>query len=365
MTRRPGRNLTPGACAEDELSWSRRIHYSFPRRRDTRRAQPCSAGARDNGRPAVSLSPKDTRNRRSYPAAAAGGFTRLSCPGAGLAAELALVEAAVQAALGQQLRVRADLDDAALVHHDDAIGVQDGGQPVRDDHAGAAAHELPQRILDQVLALAVERAGGFVQDQDARVAQERARDGDALALPAGELGAALAEQRVVALGQLHDELLGVRGACYPAQRFVAGVGPAVQDVVAHAAREQHGVLGDDADLAAQRPQGHVAQIVAVDRDAPGVGIEEARDELNQRRLARRRSARPARSSRRHACADRARAACAARAGSRTRRARSGCRPTAWAGAARPAARAPPAGYRTPRRCGRWRRASCAAPCSSR
>ena len=37
---------------------------------------------------------------------------------------------------------------------------------------------------------------------------ERAGDGDALALPAGQVGAALLDQRVVAERQLGDELVG-------------------------------------------------------------------------------------------------------------------------------------------------------------
>jgi hypothetical protein len=45
--------------------------------------------------------------------------------------------------------------------------------------------------LDDALALVVERAGGLVEDQDARPGGERAGDGDALALAAGQVGATL------------------------------------------------------------------------------------------------------------------------------------------------------------------------------
>src|SRR6185369_15619082 len=66
--------------------------------------------------------------------------------------ELPFAETGIDAALGEQLLVRTDLDDASLVHDDDAIGMQDGGQPMRDHEAGASLHQALQRILNQVFA---------------------------------------------------------------------------------------------------------------------------------------------------------------------------------------------------------------------
>ena len=68
------------------------------------------------------------------------------------------------------------------------------------------------------LGLGVERGGGLVEDQDRRVLQHRARDREPLALPGRELRAALAEQRVVALGQRGDELVGARRPRLPRAR---------------------------------------------------------------------------------------------------------------------------------------------------
>jgi hypothetical protein len=45
-------------------------------------------------------------------------------------------------------------------------------------------HGRVQRGLHHALALGVQRAGGFVQQQQRRVLQHGAGDGDALALPA-------------------------------------------------------------------------------------------------------------------------------------------------------------------------------------
>ena len=61
-----------------------------------------------------------------------------------------------------------------------------------------------------MLALVVERARRLVEDQDARLSRQRAGDGDPLALPAREAAAALSDDRVVALGQLEDEVVRAR-----------------------------------------------------------------------------------------------------------------------------------------------------------
>src|SRR5262245_32857013 len=65
--------------------------------------------------------------------------------------ELAVVEVGVEATLRQQFFVPALLDDAAVVHHQDAVGVTDGREPVRDDEAGATTHQLAHSALDQDL----------------------------------------------------------------------------------------------------------------------------------------------------------------------------------------------------------------------
>ena len=54
--------------------------------------------------------------------------------------ELRIVQIGVEAAQGEQLVVRALLDDVAVANHQDHIGVADRGQAVRDDKARAALH---------------------------------------------------------------------------------------------------------------------------------------------------------------------------------------------------------------------------------
>ena len=70
---------------------------------------------------------------------------------------------------------------------------------MRDDQHGAVVHQALERLLDQPLALGVERRGGLVEQQDRRVLEQGPRDGQPLALAARDLHAALADHRVVAL----------------------------------------------------------------------------------------------------------------------------------------------------------------------
>ena len=56
----------------------------------------------------------------------------------------------------------------------------------------------------------VDRGGRLVEEQDRGILEKGAGDRDPLAFAAGELGPALADHRLVLLGQAHDEIVSVR-----------------------------------------------------------------------------------------------------------------------------------------------------------
>ena len=66
--------------------------------------------------------------------------------------------------------MRALLDDAALVHDQDTVGLEDGCQPMGDDDRRAALHQPVECRLHQCFAFGVERGRGFVEQQDRRIA---------------------------------------------------------------------------------------------------------------------------------------------------------------------------------------------------
>ena len=71
---------------------------------------------------------------------------------------------------------------------------------------------------------------------------------------------------------------------------VRGLRTAVADVLAQAAMEQRRILRDQADLAAQRVQGEIAQVMAIDADRSTLGIIEAQQQADEGRLPRTREA---------------------------------------------------------------------------
>ena len=71
--------------------------------------------------------------------------------------------------------------NATVIDHDDAIGITHRAQPVRHHDGGTPFHQARQRLLHQRLAFCVEVACGFVEQKNARVQENRACDGHALA----------------------------------------------------------------------------------------------------------------------------------------------------------------------------------------
>src|SRR5215475_3490332 len=98
----------------------------------------------------------------------------------------------------EQRLMRALLDNATMVEHDQPIHARDSRQSMRDRDHGLAGHQGAEALLDCSLDLAVERGRGLKEHQDRRVFEDHTRDRNALTLPAGELHAALADLRLVA-----------------------------------------------------------------------------------------------------------------------------------------------------------------------
>src|SRR6185437_6632504 len=179
----------------------------------------------------------------------------------------------------------AALDDLAVLEHQDLVGVDDGGEAVGDDERGTVLRDLAQAGLDLALGLGVERRGRLVADEDARLLEDDAGDGDALLLAAGELEAALADRRLVAVRQGGDEIADAGEARRLLDLVRRGARLAVGDVVEDAVVEKHGVLRHDADRLAQAGLRHRAQILAIDADRPGIDVVEAEEEARDRRFA--------------------------------------------------------------------------------
>lgn len=153
-----------------------------------------------------------------------------------------LDEARVDAAGRDQARVVADGVDPSRVEDDDVVGVADGGEPVGDHQDGAVADGVQQFPDDVRLAAFVDRAGRLVEDEHGGVREEGPREGEPLSLPAGQGGAALAEDGGVAVGEGGDLVVDARHARRRRQVLVRGVRPGHAQVVGDRGVEEVRVL---------------------------------------------------------------------------------------------------------------------------
>ena len=178
------------------------------------------------------------------------------------------------------------LDDAAAIQHHQPVGAPQGAEPVSHGDGGAPLHQVVERLLDLLFGRGVDRGSRLVQDQDARIDQQRAGDGDALALAARQRLPAFAHQRIVAVRQAQDELVRVGRARGGHDLLARGLGLAVGDVLGHRPEEQERLLQHHADVAPVPGNGQCADVDAVHLDRALRDVVEAADQVDQRALAR-------------------------------------------------------------------------------
>ena len=191
--------------------------------------------------------------------------------------------------------MRAALDDPALIEHEDEVGVHDALDAVGDDEGRAVLHQVIQRLPDLRFRLQVDRGGGIIQHEDAGILEQRAGDGDALLLSAGKGDAFFSDQGGIPQREGEDHI--VDGGCPRGfEHFlIADLAlDAVDDILTDGAREEEGLLFDDADLLAQEMFGVIGDVAPVQVDRAGGDLIEARQQVHQGGLAR-----PCRAEQRH------------------------------------------------------------------
>ena len=176
--------------------------------------------------------------------------------------------------------------DATGVHHHHLIGhLQRLVQIVGNEQAGEMQRvvQLAQPATQLLAHPRVERAKRFVEQQHARLDGERARQGDALALTAGQLGRITATEifELYQREQLIDAFSDAGGGGALAARLD---GQAEGDVVAHRhVLEQRVMLKHEADAAIARVDRR--HVLAIEQDGAMIGAVEAGDDAQQGRLA--------------------------------------------------------------------------------
>ena len=127
--------------------------------------------------------------------------------------------------------MRALLDNRAVIHDDDAVGGAHGGQSMGDDHRSTIMHQPVQSILHQPLALGIERRRGLIKQQQWRVTDESAGDGNTLALSSGQARSRLTKKGIEAVGQFAQKLAGIGRIRRRPDICIAGSPVAVTEIV--------------------------------------------------------------------------------------------------------------------------------------
>ena len=115
-----------------------------------------------------------------------------------------------------------------------------------DQEDGFAPALLMEGFQDHGLVEAVQVGGGLVQEQEGGVVEKGPGQAQPLPLPAGEGVPQLADLRIVALGEAHDEVVDRRLFAGGGDLLVGGVQPGKAEVAADGVVEQVGLLGDEA-----------------------------------------------------------------------------------------------------------------------
>src|SRR5207253_519305 len=120
-------------------------------------------------------------------------------------------------------------------------------------------------------------------------------DGDALALAARQLDAAVAYERFIALAafgvrKIGDEGIGGGHLRHRFDLMFARLRPAIADIVADRTMQQRDILRDDTDGAPKACLADGADILPVDQDRALADIVEAHEQVRERGLARTREA---------------------------------------------------------------------------
>jgi hypothetical protein len=197
-----------------------------------------------------------------------------------------IVEAGVESAAGEEASVVAAFRDAPAVEHDHLRRLAHGREVVRDHDRRPPFHEASQGLHYPMTGAGVQTRSRLVEYENGCVADHRAGDGDALALPAGEEPALLPDHGVVALGQCEDEVVRVGGLRRAGYLLFGRTRLAVGNVLPHGPVEDQRLLQEHGDVLAQRVQGEVLRVVPVEPDGARVRVVEAQQQLGDGGLAR-------------------------------------------------------------------------------
>src|SRR5207248_112762 len=151
----------------------------------------------------------------------------------------------------QQLVMLPDIGKLTAIEYQNRFGVGEHRETMGDDYDRATGCDTPQVVPDDYFAFRVERAGRLIEDQNARVGEERSRNRQSLLLTAGQILGVFFKDRIIAARQSFDELISTGHACRLSYLLEAGVRFDAANIIPHGAAKQEIILQYDSDTRAQ------------------------------------------------------------------------------------------------------------------
>ena len=143
--------------------------------------------------------------------------------------------------------MRPALDDPAAFQHENLIRAQHGRKPMRDDEARPVRHQMLERFLDQPLGRGVHARRRFIENEDRRILEQRARDRQPLLFAHAQFHPALARPRCSSpLGRRSMNGARIRRLGRAQELLVGRLRISHEQVVAHRAVEEKTLLRDHA-----------------------------------------------------------------------------------------------------------------------
>ena len=155
---------------------------------------------------------------------------------------------------------------AALVHDENRVGPLDGGEAMGDQDRGSTGDHAGESEADALFGLGVDRACGFVEDEDAGVVGQGAGEADELLLAGRQGSSAFDDGFLKLFWKRADEVAYGDLVGGTLEAVVGDPLGAEANVVGYGAREEEGVLQDDAEALAKGLQVLLADVDAVDED---------------------------------------------------------------------------------------------------
>src|SRR3954469_23112583 len=176
---------------------------------------------------------------------------------------LLVPEPSINIAPFEKLFVAAAVVDSAALEHEHRVGRYQHREAVGNDDESAAFGNPQQICIDDRLAFSIEGAGRLVEDQDARIPDQRARYRQSLPLTARKVCRAFLDVGLVASRQMFDDLFraGQPGSEYDV--FETRIGLCRGNCLADRTTKQEAVLQHPSQAQSQMIDIDLPQIIAV------------------------------------------------------------------------------------------------------